>query len=77
MKCLFKHECYETGYAELSEKVTVFMKYLLVKKVFFWKSNCSEDVPAAKNYMFWIITHSGEKAPPKQQLCWNFFIFKK
>ena len=29
---VFKYKCYETGYAELSEKVTVFKKY---KKKFF------------------------------------------
>ena len=27
----FQYKCYEIGYAELSEKVTVFKKYLLLK----------------------------------------------
>ena len=38
----FNYKCYENGYAELSEKVTVFKKYLLLKKSRFWKSSCSE-----------------------------------
>ena len=49
MKSLFKYKCYEIGYAELSEKVTVFKKYLLLKKfLFFWKSSCLEKVPTSK-----------------------------
>ena len=27
MESLFKHKCYDIGYAELSEKVTVLKKY--------------------------------------------------
>ena len=52
----FQYKCYEIGYAELSEKVTVFKKYLLLKKFFFWNSSCSEVVPASKKYMLWRIT---------------------
>ena len=66
MKRLFKFKCYEIGYAELSEKVTVFKKYLLLKKFFFWKSSCLEEVTASKKYMHWIITYSREKVPRKQ-----------
>ena len=40
MDSLFKYKCYETGYAELSEKETVFKKYLLLKKFSFWNSSC-------------------------------------
>ena len=32
----------------------------------FRKCSCSEEEPASKKCMFWIITCSGEKAPPKQ-----------
>ena len=31
----FKYKCYKIGYAELSERVTVFKNYLLLKKLFF------------------------------------------
>ena len=58
----FKYKCYKIGYAELSERVTVFKNYLLLKKLFFWKSTFSEEVPT----MLLIITFSGEKVPPKQ-----------
>ena len=42
MESLFKYKGYETGYAELSEKVNVFKKNLLLKsssseKVSVWK----------------------------------------
>ena len=50
-------------YAELSEKVTVFKVYLLLKKFFSWKSSCLQEAPASKKYMLWIITDSGEKKP--------------
>ena len=76
MESLSKYKSYEISYAELSEKLTVFKKYLLLKTFFFWESNCSEEVPALKNYMFWIIAHSGEKGPPKQQLCWNYLFLR-
>ena len=48
-----KYKCYETGYAKLSEKVTFFKKYLLLKRFFFWKSSCSEEVHILNNYLFW------------------------
>ena len=35
-----------------SEKVTPLKKYLLVKKLFFWKSSCLEEPPASEKYMF-------------------------
>ena len=44
----FKYKCYKIGYAELSEKVTVFKEYF---SVLFWKSGCSEDLPASEKYM--------------------------
>ena len=69
MESPFKYKCYENGYTELSEKFTVFKKYLLLKKIFFWKSSCLEEVTALKNDMFWVTTYSGEKAPLKQYLC--------
>ena len=53
------------------KKVTVFKKYLLLKKFFFWKSSSSKEVPALKRNMFWIFTYSEEKAHPKQLLCWK------
>ena len=37
MESLFKYKCYETGYAELSEKVAVTKKFLLLKKLNFEK----------------------------------------
>ena len=64
MESLFRYKCYENGYVELSEKarmletlaflekVTVFKKYLIQKKFFFWKNSCSGEVPALKKYMF-------------------------
>ena len=61
MESLFKYKCYEIGYAELSERVTVFKNYLLLKKLFFWKSTFSEEVTT----MLFIITFSEEKVPPK------------
>ena len=66
MERFFYYKCYEIGDAEVVEKVTVFKKYLLLKKFFFWKSSCSEEVPASKMYMLWIITYFGEKVLPKQ-----------
>ena len=65
MERFFSYKCYEIGDAEVVEKVTVFKKYLLLKKFFFWKSSYSEEVPASKKYIFLIITYCGEKAPPK------------
>ena len=62
-KSFLKYKCYEMGYTELSEKVTVFKKYLLLKKFSFWKSSYSEE--ASRKYMFWIITYSREKVSPK------------
>ena len=49
-----------------SEKVTVLKKYLLLINFFFWKISYSEELPASKKNMFWIITNSKEVAPPKQ-----------
>ena len=73
MESLFKNKCYEIVYAELSEKVTIFNKYLLLKSFIFWKV-----VPALKTYMFWIITYSWEKVPPTQSICAEkLFIFEK
>ena len=37
MESLFKYKCFEIGDAKLSEKVIVFMKYMLLKKVFHLK----------------------------------------
>ena len=54
-----------------SEKVNVLKKYLLVKKLFFWKSSCSEEEPASKTQMFWIFTYSEEVAPPNKLLYWK------
>ena len=65
MKSLFKYECYETGFAELPEKVTLFKKHLVLKMYFFGKSSCSEEAPSLKKYMSWIVTYSGEKALQK------------
>ena len=69
MESLFKYKSYEIVYAELSEKVTVSKKYLLLKKSFsekvavrkypLHKRTCSEYI------------YSEEKAPPKQHLCWK------
>ena len=42
----FKYKCHETGCTELSEKVTVFKKYLLLKIC------SSEKVVVLKKYMF-------------------------
>ena len=36
MESLFKYKYYEIGYAELSEKVSIFKKYRLLK-IFFLK----------------------------------------
>ena len=58
---LEKYKCYWIGYVELSEKVTVQKKYLLLKKFFFEKSSCSEEVPAFENCIFWISIYSKEK----------------
>ena len=44
------------------KKVVLFRKYLSLKKFSFWKSSCFEDIPAWKNYIFWIITYSGKKS---------------
>ena len=63
---------YEIGYVELSEKVTVFNKFMLLSK-----RSSSEELPASKKYMFWIITYSGEKALPKQWLCWKTIYLQK
>ena len=41
-----KSSLYEISYAELSEKVTVFKKYMLLSK-----SSSSEEAPASKKYM--------------------------
>ena len=38
---------YEIGYAELSEKVTVFNEFMLLSK-----RSSSEELPASKKYMF-------------------------
>ena len=65
------YKCFENVYTKLSEKVTVFKKYLLLKKFVFWKSSCSEEVRSLIKYMFWVIIYSEEKAPPKQQLYWK------
>ena len=59
-----------------SEKKIVFKKYMLLKKFFFWKGSCSEEVTASKKYTFWIITYSGEKAPLKSSCAEKVFIFK-
>ena len=64
MKSLFKYKCYEIGYEELSEKLTVLNKYLHLKKLFFWKSSCSEEVSTSKKCILWIIAYFGEKGPP-------------
>ena len=71
MESYFKCKCYEIGYAKLLGKVTDFKKYLVLKKLFFWKGSSPEEVPASKKYMLWIITYSGETFPPKQLLCWK------
>ena len=71
MESLFKYKCFEIGHAKLSEKVIVFMKYMLLKKFFFWQGSCSEQLPALKKCVVWKITCSEEKAPPKQYLCWK------
>ena len=42
----FKYKCHKTGYTELSDKVTVFKKYLLLKIY------SSEKVVVLKKYMF-------------------------
>ena len=57
-----KYKSYKKSY---QKKVTVFKKYLLLKK-FKWKSSSSEEASASKKYMLWIITYSGEKVPPKR-----------
>ena len=44
MGSLFKYKCYKAGYTEL-----VLKKYLLLKKLLFWKSGCLEEIPALKN----------------------------
>ena len=51
MKSLFKYKYYEIGQAELSEKVIVFKKYLLLKQLFYPQSSCLEEVPALKKYI--------------------------
>ena len=66
MESLSKYTYFEIGCIELLEKVSVFKKYHLVKKFFFWKSSCSEQVPGSKKWMFWIISYFWGKVPPKQ-----------
>ena len=51
IKRLFKYNCYRISHSKLSEKVTVFKKYLLMKKFLFWKSNGLEEVSAWKKDM--------------------------
>ena len=47
-------------FGHFSRSVTVFRKYLLLKRFFYWKSSCLKEVPALKKYVFWIITYSEE-----------------
>ena len=54
-----------------SKKVAVLKTYLLLKKFFFRKSICSEELPNLRKYMFRIIANSKEVAFPKQWLCWK------
>ena len=54
MESLFKCKSYEIDYAELSEKVTVFKKYLLLKSSFYEKVAAQKKVPVSKNYMIWM-----------------------
>ena len=44
----------------ISEKVTALKKYLLLKKLFFWKSGFLEATPTSGKYIFWIITNPEE-----------------
>ena len=59
MESLFRYKCNEVGYAELAiqKKVTLLKKYLLLKKLFFWKTSCVEKLPALEKYMFRLITN--------------------
>ena len=52
MESRVKYKCYEIGYAELSEKVTVFKKFLFLNKFLFWKSSF-EKVHDLNDYLFW------------------------
>ena len=55
MGSLFKYKCFEIGSAEPSGKITVFKKYLLLKKFYFWKSSCWDKAPVSQKFMFWLI----------------------
>ena len=60
MESLFRYWCNEVGYAELAiQKKWLFSKkYLLLKKLLFWKSSCAEKPPPSEKYMFRVITNS-------------------
>ena len=77
MKSLFKYKYYEIGQAELSEKVTVFKKYLLLKQLFYPQSSCLEEVPALKKYILWVIIYFGEKFLRNISSAEEVFISKK
>ena len=59
MESLFKYKCYEIGYAELSEKMTFFKKYLPLKRFQFSEKvavqikHRFEKVYTLNNYLFW------------------------
>ena len=59
MENLFKHKCYEIGYAELSEKSNFFQEITAPKKVPLVKKKllgrrriCFEKVHFLNNYLF-------------------------
>ena len=58
MECLFKFKCYEIGYAELSEKVTLSRNSCpwngsSSEKVAVQNKHRFEKVHTLKNYLFW------------------------
>ena len=73
MESISKNKFYEIGYAELIEKSDSFQEILATKKLLFWKSSCSEEVPASKSTYseYWFIL---EKAPLKQCLWWKKYL---
>ena len=65
MESLFKYNAMKLVTQNYQKKVTLFKKYLLLKKFLFRKISCLEEAPASKKYIFCIITYSGGKTLSK------------
>ena len=66
IETVFKYKYY--GYAELSEKVAVVKKYLLLKMFFFGKRTCFQRVHILNSYFFWRESSSETVAVSKKYL---------